>query len=146
MCTVRVCRLKLSYASGLISHSSSLTLTATKSGNHVAWHRVDVLFVTSAAEQGLDGLATGEHSQVQSIKGQRLGCVLEEATMGKLICDIPGHKGVVDDNSDSFRAVQKAVADHLAAVPTGRVYGTLGQAGTKWHITPQGQDWHIGPA
>ncbi len=65
--------------------------------------------------------------------------------MGKLICDFQDHKGEVTVDQACYEKVQKAVQDHLSGVRVGGTYGVLGQAGSKWHIVPQGPDWHISP-
>jgi hypothetical protein len=71
--------------------------------------------------------------------------------MAKLVCDFqtdpnhPNRSADVPVDAKSFAVVKKTVEDHLAAVPAHAIYGALGQAGTKWHIEPQGQDWHIIP-
>jgi hypothetical protein len=78
--TFAFCPLKHSYANGLIFNSSWATLRRARPANYVARHPSEVISVTPAAEQGLDGLATGEHSQAAVDKGAAIGLRLEEAT------------------------------------------------------------------
>jgi len=68
--------------------------------------------------------------------------------MGKLVCDIPKDKGKVVDDSAAFAALQAIVDAHVATHGMQGILGMVspaGQAKPKWHIVPQGGDWHIAP-